>query len=188
MDNRTAEPTLAELAAEMRQLRSSRTPGSSSGWRKSRERSTFDRQMTHSIEAENRHRSPTFSRRGALMALGGAAGGLGLVAGSSLLGANPASASEDGAPKVARSILGDSGGNANSASSSTQVITSAGVGLAGATGQTGQSGMEGQDLTTKQPYGYGVTGTSDGGTGVQGRSTNGTGVFGTSGQGTGVHG
>lgn len=188
MDNRTAEPTLAELAAEMRQLREQNSRLHQRLAQVEGAGAPSTGRYSQPSEGGEPDRSPTFSRRGALMALGGAAGGLGLVAGSSLLGASPASASEDGGTQGGALILGDSGGNANSASSSTQVITSAGVGLAGATGQTGQSGMEGQDLTTKQPYGYGVTGTSDGGTGVQGLSTNGTGVFGTSGQGTGVYG
>jgi hypothetical protein len=129
------------------------------------------------------------SRRGALRALGGAAaGGVGLAIGSTLLGAGPAAANEPGGTEGGALILGASGGEANTASSSTQVLTSSGVGIAGGTSAGGQSGVEGQDLTTSSPFGFGVTGTSDGGTGVVGTSDEGTGVSGKSTSSFGVNG
>jgi hypothetical protein len=129
------------------------------------------------------------SRRGALRALGGAAaGGVGLAIGSTLLGAGPAAANEQGGTEGTALILGASGGEANTASSSTQVLTSSGVGIAGGTSAGGQSGVEGQDLTTSSPFGFGVTGTSDGGTGVVGTSDEGTGVSGKSTSSFGING
>jgi hypothetical protein len=128
------------------------------------------------------------SRRGALRALGGAAaGGVGLAIGSTLLGAGPAAANEPGGTEGGALIIGASGSDANSASSSTQVLTSGGVGLAGGTTEHGQSGVEGQDLTSASPYGVGVTGTSTGGTGVAG-NTGAAGAYGVIGVGVGFSG
>ncbi len=189
MQNGTVEQTVAALALEMRELRAE---NAGLNQRVARMESSAAAQVvTNSPDstAKSSEWDQRVSRRGALMALGGvAAGGLGLAAGSSLFDAAPAAAVSSGGTQGGALILGAAGANANSASSSTQVLTSAGVGLAGGTGQTGQSGVEGQDLTTKSPYGYGVTGTSDGGTGVYGESTNGTGVYGESTNGSGVYG
>lgn len=168
MDEGTVEPTLAEVVAELRQLR---VENAGLSERLALVENTGPAQLDHTSQdhvTEATSEGQRVSRRGALLALGGAAaGGLGLAAGS-VLGADPAAAANGNALKL---------GESNSASSTTSLSTTEGDGVMASTTQTGQSGVEGEDKSTKG--GQGVRGTSTAGTGVQGVSTDGTAVEGT---------
>ena len=112
---------------------------------------------------EGAERGRTVSRRGALLALGGAAGGMGLALASSVMSAEPAAAAQDGA------VLA---GESNTATSTTEVITSSGTGVYGISGTS--SGISSEVA--------GVFGDSNGSHGVQGTSSAADGVHGVTSQ------
>jgi hypothetical protein len=114
----------------------------------------------------------TVSRRGALLALGGAAaGGMGLALASSVVGAGPAAATQGDA------VLA---GESNSATATTEVITSSGSGVYGISGTS--SGLSSSDAGVfgDSNAAFGLLGTSSGADGVHGETTHSgsSGVFG----------
>ena len=111
------------------------------------------------------------SRRGALRALGGlAAGGVGLAAGATLLGAEPAAAA-NGDPVLM--------GQGNQSHDSTQVETDVGWGWIGSTSDPTSTGVGGAwGLDASQVGGFGVLGESTRGTGVYGQSVGSSGLSG----------
>jgi hypothetical protein len=109
---------------------------------------------------EDPENNAPLSRRGALLALGGAAAGAaGMAVGSALLGAEPAAAANGDTVTV---------GGAFTGSQTTQITTTGGNGLAGITSETGYSGVFGQD--TSSAGSNGVAGVSNAGIGVSGKS------------------
>jgi hypothetical protein len=119
--------------------------------------------------AEGKH---TVSRRGALLALGGAAaGGMGLALASSVMGAEPAAATQDSA------VLA---GESNTATATTEVSTSSGSGVYGISGTS--SGLSSSDAGVfgDSNAAFGLLGTSSGADGVHGETTHAgsSGVFG----------
>jgi hypothetical protein len=136
------------------------------------------------------------SRRGALLAMGGAAaGGLGMALGSTVLGAQPAAAT-DGNPVLLGEI------NPTTAITSISTSTASYAFLANTTANTGVAGLAGADSTDRADgvgvYAYsnsgiglvgatGIIGTIPSGpAGVIGYSAAGIGVLGTSADGYGV--
>jgi hypothetical protein len=112
------------------------------------------------------------SRRGALLALGGAAaGGVGLALASSIMSAEPAAATQDAA------VLA---GESNTATDTTEVITSSGSGVYGISGASSAISSSDAGVFGDSSTAFGVLGTASGADGVHGETTHAgsSGVFG----------